>query len=230
MIRLMWRLVRALVTVLVLGGALYLGGPYLLTHAGRYLITQDPLVKADMALVLSGQPYLRVPEAARLYHEGLIPKILLVNEPRPPGQEDLLRLGLRYPDGLEISMQLLEALRVPREAVLTIPERADGLQAEADMVSRFLSGRSARTLIIVASKAQTTRARKIFAATLGLKVGLVMHPVFADPFDPGRWWKNRPDFRQTVWEYAGLADLWRRGLWRAVVGEATLVPPAVTVR
>ena len=144
MIRLMWRLVRALVTVLVLGGALYLGGPYLRTHAGRYLITQDPLVKADMALVLSGQPYLRVPEAARLYHERLIPKIPLVNEPRPPGQEDLLRLGTRYPDGLEISLPLLEALRVPREAVLTIPERADSLQAEADMVSLFLSGRSAR--------------------------------------------------------------------------------------
>jgi hypothetical protein len=123
----MWRLVRARVTVLVLGGALYLGGPYLLTHAGRYLITQDPLVKADMALVLSGQPYLCVPEAARLYHEGLVPKILLVNEPRPPGQDDLLRLGIRYPDGLEISLQLLEALRVPREAILTIPERADGL-------------------------------------------------------------------------------------------------------
>ena len=229
MIRLMWRLVRALVTVLVLGGALYLGGPYLRTHAGRYLITQDPLVKADMALVLSGQPYLRVPEAARLYHERLIPKIPLVNEPRPPGQEDLLRLRTRDPDGLEISLPLLEALRVPREAVLTIPERADSLQAEADMVSRFLSGRSARALIIVTSKAQTTRARKILAATLGPKVGLVMHSVSADPFDPGRWWKNRPDFRQTVWEYAALVDLWRRGLWRAVVGEATPAPPAVTV-
>jgi uncharacterized SAM-binding protein YcdF (DUF218 family) len=98
------------------------------------------------------------------------------------------------------------------------------------MVSRFLSGRSARTIIIVTTQAHTTRARKIFAATLGLKVGLVMHPVSADPFDPGRWWNNLADVRQTVWEYAALVDLWRRGLWRAVVGEATLVPPAVTVR
>ena len=230
MIRLMWRLVRALVTALVLGGALYLGGPYLLTYAGRYLITQDPLVKADMALVLSGQPYLCVPEAARLYHEGLTPKILLINEPRPPGQEDLLRLGIRYPDGVEIALQLLERLRVPRDSILTIADRADGLQAEADMVSRLLSGRSTRTLIIVTSKAQTTRARTIFAATLGRKVGLVMHPVSADPFDPGRWWKNQADFGQTVWEYAALVDVWRRGLWRAVVGEATLTPPTVTVR
>ena len=52
--------------VLILGGGLYLGGPFLLTFAGRALIAQGPLVKADMALVLSGQPYLRVPEAARM--------------------------------------------------------------------------------------------------------------------------------------------------------------------
>jgi len=97
MIRLMWRLVRALAALLVLGGALYLGGPYLLAHAGRYLIAEDPVTKGDMAVVLSGQPYLCVPEAARLYHERLATKILLFNAPRPPGQEDLLRVGTRYP-------------------------------------------------------------------------------------------------------------------------------------
>jgi uncharacterized SAM-binding protein YcdF (DUF218 family) len=230
MIRLFWRIVRALLVLLVVGGGLYLGGPYLLTFAGRYLITQDALVKADIALVLSGQPYLRVPEAARLYHEGLAPKILLVNEPRPRGQEDLFRVGLRYPDSLEISLQLLEALRVPCDAILTIPERADDTQAEADVVTRFFSGRSDRTLIIVTSKAHTTRARKIFSTSLGANVTLVMHPAPADPFDPGRWWQDRVDLGQTVWEYAALADLWRRGFWRAVVGEATLAPPAVTVR
>jgi uncharacterized SAM-binding protein YcdF (DUF218 family) len=230
MIRLLWRLVRALVALVALGLALYLGGPYLLTHAGQYLITEDPLVKGDMALVLPGQPYLRVPEAARLYHEGLTPTILLINEPRPAGQEHLLRLGIRFPDSLELSLQLLKALRVPRNAILTIPERADDLRAEAQLVSRFLASRPARTLLIVTSKAQTTRARKIFGATLGPKVGLVMRPASADPFDPGRWWKNPSDVRQAVWEYAALVDLWRRGLWHAVAGDVTMVPPDVTVR
>ena len=73
MIRLIWRTVRALLMLLVLSVGVYLGGPYLLASAGRYLITQDPLVKADMVLVLSGQPYLRIPEAARIYHEGMAP-------------------------------------------------------------------------------------------------------------------------------------------------------------
>lgn len=230
MLRLVWRLVRTLVVVLVLGGALYLGGPYLLTHAGRYLVAEDSLIKADMAVVLSGQPYLCVPEAARLYHERLTPKILLINAPRPPGQENLLRVGIRYPDALELSLQLLEALRVPREAILTIPERADDLPAEAHAVSRFLAGRPARTLILVMPKAQTGRARKIFEEALGAKVTLVMHPAPADPFDPDRWWQNGNDFRQAVWEYAALAGVWGGGLWRAVVGQVTSLPPPVTVR
>ncbi len=230
MIRLMWRLVRAVLVLAVLGGALYLGGPYLLAHAGRFLVAEDPLTNGDMAVVLSGQPYLGVPEAARVYHERVVPKILLINAPRPPGQDALLRVGIRYPDPLELSLRLLEALRVPREAILAIPERADDLDAEAHLVSRFLGSRSARTLILIAPKARTARARKVFEEVLGAKVALVMHPAPADPFDPDRWWKNGDDFRQTVWEYAVLAGLWGRGLWRAAVGQATSAPPPVTVR
>jgi uncharacterized SAM-binding protein YcdF (DUF218 family) len=201
-----------------------------LAGAGRYLITQDTLVQADMAVVLPGAPFLAVPEAARIYHEGLAPKILLINEARPRGQDDLLRVGIRYPDALEVSLQLLAALRVPREAILTIPERSESTHAEAEMVSRVVAGRSLRTLIVVTTKAHSTRARKVFTARLGSKVGLVIHPVPADPFDPDRWWKERADARQAMWEYAALADLWRRSLWRTAVGDSGRTPPSVTVR
>jgi uncharacterized SAM-binding protein YcdF (DUF218 family) len=230
MIRLLWRTVRALLALLVLGAGVYLGGPFLLASAGRYLVTQDPLARADMVLVLSGQPYLRVPEAARLYHERMAPRILLTNEPRPRGQEELLRIGIRYPDSQELSLQLLEALRVPRDAILTIPERTDSTRTEMQIVARYLVGRSVRTLIIVTSKAHTTRAHKIFTAGLGPQVRVLMHPVPADPFDPGRWWKDRADSKQVLWEYEALADFWRLRFWALLVGEATAVPPEVTVR
>lgn len=79
-------------------------------------------------------------------------------------------------------------------------------------------------------KVRSTRARQFFAAALGPKVRLVMHPVATEPFDPEHWWENRTDLRQTVTENVALVTLWGRGLWRAVAGEATLFPPAVTVR
>ena len=139
-------------------------------------------------------------------------------------------MGLRYPDSLDVSLQILEALHVHREAILTIPERANDTQTEADVVSRFLWDRSVRTLVIVTSEVHSARAQKLFAASLGPKVRLVIRPVPADPFDPGRWWKDRTDGNQVVWDYACLAGLWWRGLWRAVVGEATAIPPPIVVR
>ena len=113
---------------------------------------------------------------------------------------------------------------------MTIPERTDSTRAEMQIVSRFLAGRSVRTLIIVTSKAHTTRAHKVFTVGLGPQVRVVMHPVSADPFDPGRWWKDRADAKQVLWEYLALADFWRLRFWALIVGEATTVPSAVTVR
>jgi hypothetical protein len=223
-------MVRGLAIVLLFGTGIYLGAPYLLAGAGRYLVTQDTLVRADLAVVLPGDLFLSVPEAARIYHEGLAPKILLINESRPRGQEDLLRAGIRYPDTLEASLQLLTALRVPRQAILTIPDRAESLQVEADVVSRVVAGRSVRTLIVITSKAQSRRARQVFVTRLDGKVRLVIHPVPGDPFDPERWWRERTDARQTVWEYAALLDWWRSALWRKLLGAGETAPPPVTVR
>lgn len=223
-------MVRGLVIVLVLGAGMYLGGPYLLAGVGRYLITRDTLVQADLAVVLPGELFLSVPEAARIYHEGLTPRILLLNEPRPRGQEDLLRMGIRYPDSLEASLQLLATLRVPRQAILTVPDRVESLQAEVDAVSRVLAGRSVRTLIVIVPKAHSRRARHVFVARLAGAVGLVMHPVPGDPFDPDGWWKRRTDARQAVWECLALADWWRSALWRRLVGAGETAPPPVTVR
>lgn len=230
MIRWIWRLVRGVIVLLVLGIGLYLGGPFLLASAGRYLVAKDTLVRADMAVVLPGELFLSVPEAARLYHEGLAPTIVLINDARPRGQEDLLRVGLRYPDPLEASLRLLAALRVPRKAILTIPDRAESTQAEAELVSRLLSRRSVRTLILVAPKARSRRARAVFAKRLSNQVGLVMHPVPTDPFDPDRWWTRHTDARQVIWEYAALTIWWQGALWRAVVGADGPTPPPVTVR
>ncbi len=230
MLRLIWRLVRLLVVGLVLVLGLYLGGPFLLTAVGRYLITQHPLAKADLILVLSGQNFLRVPEAARLYHEGFAPKILLTNEPKVRGQEELVRLGIRVPDSQENALTILEALRVPRSAILTISDRPNSTRAEMQTVARFLKSHPVRALILVTSKSHSTRAYKIFAGGLPHDIHLIMHPVPRDPFDPTRWWHDRTDSKAVLHEYQAMADYWRLRLWGAIAAEFTTSPPPVTVR
>ncbi|OGB93727.1 MAG: hypothetical protein A3G35_14170 [candidate division NC10 bacterium RIFCSPLOWO2_12_FULL_66_18] len=230
MLRLIWRLGRLLAVLLVLILAVYLGRPYLLTAIGRYLITEHPPGKADLILVLSGQTVLRVPEAARLYHEGFAPKILLTREPTVRGTEELLRVGLRFPDSQETAITILEALRVPRNVILTISERADSTRAEMLTVVRFLKSHPAKRLIIVTNKSHTTRAYKIFATGLEPGIQLIMHPVPNDPYDPNRWWQDRADAKDVLHEYQALADFWRLRLWAMAVGQFTTAPPPVTVR
>lgn len=230
MVRLIWRLTRLLAVVLVLAIGFYFGSPYLLTAVGRYLITEHPLAKADLVLVLAGQPILRVPEAARIYHEGFAPKILLTREPTLRGSEELLRMGIRFPDSQETAITILEAFRVPRSAILTIPERADSTREEMLTVARFLKSHPVKRLIIVTSKSHTTRAYKIFATGLGPGIHLITRPVPNDPFDPTRWWEDRADAKDVLHEYQALADFWRLRLRERVVGQFTTVPPPVTVR
>jgi uncharacterized SAM-binding protein YcdF (DUF218 family) len=229
-LRLIWRLFRLLLMLMLLGAGLYLGGPFLLRALGHYLITAHPLGKADLVVVLAGEPFLCAPEAARIYHEGLAPAILLTNRPRPRGQEDLLRLGMRYPDAQEISLELLAALRVPKQATHVLRERAESVREEMQAVSRFLAGRSVRTLIVITPKAHSTRVHKIFAAGLGLGTLLLMRPVPSDPFDPDRWWKNSEDVRQVLLEYEAFLEVWRMEIWGMTRGEASPVPPPVMVR
>ncbi len=228
--RLIWRLGRLLAVTLVLVIGLYFGSPYLLTVVGRYLITEQPLAKANLVLVLSGQPLLRVPEGARIYHEGYAPKILLTRELRERGSEELLRLGIRIPDSQENALTILEALHVPRSAILTIQERSDSTRSEMQTVARFLKTHPVKSMIIVTSKSHTTRAYKIFSTGLGPGVRLIMRPVPNDPFDPARWWHDRLDAKDVLHEYEALADFWRLRLWNALVGEFAAPPPAVTVR
>lgn len=229
MFRLLWRLIRLTVACLVLGVGFYFGGPYLLAGLGHYLVTERAPAKADLLVVLAGEPFLRVPEAARLYHRGLAPTILLAREVFPPGFEEVRQLGMAFPDSLEISLRILAGLHVPRSAILTLAEPADSTWAEAEAVGRFLAGRPVQSLILVTSRSHTTRAQKIFASGLGSGFQVGVHPVGPDPFNPARWWRQRADVKQVIHEYLGLADYYRRRLWEWIGGQLGGAPPPVRI-
>ena len=228
--QLIWRIGRLLLLTIILGVGLYFGSPFLLGVMGRYLVTEQPLAKADLILVLSGQVLLRVPEGARLYHEGYASKILLTNEQKERGWEDLLRVGIRVPDSQQRALMLLEELRVPRRDILIIQERGDSSQSEMQTVTRFLKSHPVKSIIIVTSKSHTTRAYKIYSSGLGPGIRLIMHPVPNDPFDPARWWRERTDTKEVLYEYEALADFWRGRLWTITMGESGPPPHPIVVR
>ena len=214
MFRLIRWALRALVLFVLLGLGLFFGGPFLLGAVGRYLITENALARADLLLPLSDDALLTMPEAARLYHEGLAPRILVTRGPERRNADTLARRGIRIPDPFETTLAILEGMRVPRDAIVITEERAGDLLAEAETMARFLKKQSPRTLIVVTPKSRSTRVFKVFTAALGPEIRLIIHPVPGDPFDPANWWHDRKDRREVVSEYQALADFWLAGLWR----------------
>jgi uncharacterized SAM-binding protein YcdF (DUF218 family) len=208
--------IRGVVLLVLFGLGMVVGAPFVFSAAGRYLITDQPLTRADLIFPLAQDVLLTVPEAARLYHEGLAPRILLIAGPGRPGKIDLLRRGIRVPDTLDTSLTILEGLKVPREAIQTDDVQADDLVAEAEAVARFLNDHPARAVIVVTPKSRSTRALKVFGAVLGRGIRLIVHPAPRDPFDPAGWWRDRKDRREVVSEFQSLADFWLAEAWHKV--------------
>jgi len=90
----------------------------LLNAAGRFLVVQDPLEKADVIIVLSGgRRDERVRQAADLYHQGYAPLVLL------SGGEEMA--GISVPEMLR--RQAL-ALGIPPDALLSEPDSTSTAQ------------------------------------------------------------------------------------------------------
>src|SRR3972149_1878023 len=125
------KLIRWLIVLPLLGVALYVGYPFLLKAIGRYLVTEDPLQKADAIVVLAGNGGVaRTLEAVRLYQDGYAPKIILTHQILPKGYEALARLSITVPEERDIQWMVLKAMRIPATVVLQVSERADSTERE----------------------------------------------------------------------------------------------------
>lgn len=183
----------------------------LMRAAGAYLVVADPLEAADVIVLLSGNPILVAPEAAKLFKEGWAPRIILVSEARPEGYDDLRRDGVRVPRDHEIAMSILEGYGVPKERVELLDEETAGTYPELQVIGRYVRWVGLRRVIAVCLKNHSRRVRAILRAAMHPWGRYVVHPVPGDPYRPDRWWWDRLSFRRVVLEYAKLINFW---VWR----------------
>jgi uncharacterized SAM-binding protein YcdF (DUF218 family) len=201
------KLIRWLVVLPLLGLLLYVGHPFLLRTMGRYLITEDPLQKAEAIAVLAGDGGVgRTLEAVRLYQDGYAPKIILTHQRLPKGYEALARLGITVPEERNIQRMVLKAMRVPAAAVLQVSERADSTKSEMAHLVRLLKERRIRTVILVTDRSHSTRASRILARASSGTITIISRPTRYDTFDPEGWWHSRVDTKEVLFEYQKLLD------------------------
>lgn len=173
-------------------------------YAGHYLNLAHPPGKADVIVVLAGSYPDRVRYAADLFHQGWAPQILVMHPIRPPGYDDLLRLGIKVPQEWEINREVLVALDVPPAAVTVMDREGNGTVGEALLVRDFCQKRRIGRILLVTSRYHSRRAYETFRRVLPKEVSLRTTPTPYDSYRADRWWHKRRNVKNTLTEFAKI--------------------------
>ncbi len=194
-------LAATLAAVTVLGFVVYQLRAPLLTRVGGLLYHEDPLGPADAIAVLGGGGLDRTVEAADLFAAGYAPIVVLTRTPEVPIIAELQARGLDVSTKLEVQLDHLEALGVPRDATTVLPRPVDSTQAEAELIAEWAESRQMGRIIVVTAGFHTSRARFVFDRVLrGRPTEVLVRPSRSSGFDPDTWWHVRSNRRNGLFE------------------------------
>jgi len=175
---------------------------------GHWLVVGDRLDHAQAVVVLSGHLPFRAMEAASIYHKGWAQEIWLTKATQSAEEKALARMGIRIVRGDTINRQVLERLGVPPKAIRLLDEGVRNTAEEIQLVGRELQQAGGDRVIIVTSKSHSRRVGVIWGALLGDNPKVIVRYTPADPFDPGRWWRNTKDALAVSREVFGIINVW----------------------
>lgn len=195
----------------LLGLVLWLARAPILTGMSRSLVVADPLTRSDFIYVLNGGVHNRPFQAARLYHQGLAPLIVIPRVEDSPAVE----LGI-YPNETEVAASILQRLGVPNTAIriLDVPGGIASTLDEAVVLRRYVAGTDVRQVILVTSSIHTRRSRWTFdQAVRGSDLRILVSPARETRYSSEDWWKSEIGVVSHAYEFVALAYyiLTRRG-------------------
>ena len=181
----------------------------LFLSAGRLVTREDPLEHADAIYVLGGTWARRWLESADLFREGYSTRIVLSPEARDVGEEVLAGRGTPIPRPVDVQRQMLiDRMHIPAAAIEVLPGELDNTAQEADAIKPLVAANHWRTLIVITDRAVTRRAGYAMRRALGPDVKVIARASRYDSYNPGGWWKTRPMFRTTFYEFPKTLAYW----------------------
>jgi uncharacterized SAM-binding protein YcdF (DUF218 family) len=177
-----------------------------LRGAGRWLIREDPLARADVIVVLSGSMPYRAEEAAQVFKMGYAPEVW-VSHPEGPGA-DMKQLGVHFTGEEEYNRDVLISQGVPETAVRILPHEIIDTEQEVEEVSQEMRRTGKHSVIFVTSMQHTRRVKALWHKLVGDSPAALVHGAPEDPFDRDHWWHNTRDSLAVVREILGLMNVW----------------------
>jgi uncharacterized SAM-binding protein YcdF (DUF218 family) len=151
---------------------------------------------------------------ADAYKKGLAPRIFMAREVPPDGYRLLKERGVEYPESVDLMVNLLEGLGIPRTAFLTSDRPSKSTFDEATLVRELVMKSDYTSLIIITTPYHCRRAWLTFRKVLEENdVRILMLPSSYSDFKPADWWKKRRYLREVIIEYQKLVYYTLKYLW-----------------
>src|SRR4029077_6077546 len=173
---------------------------------GRWLVVEDPLVHADVIVILSGRLPERAVEAARVYRAGYAEQVW-ISPPISP-VDDLKAMKISYLGEDFYNEKVLIAKGVPPDAIRIMERPDENTEAEVRQIVEDLRNSNLRSVIVVTSKPHTRRVRTIWRKLVGSEPRMMVHYAHDDPYDGAHWWRHTRDALDVVRETLGLLNAW----------------------
>jgi uncharacterized SAM-binding protein YcdF (DUF218 family) len=168
----------------VIAGVAYFARGLWLPMAGYALIHSDPPAKADIAVVLAGDPQgRRIEKAAQLTKAGYVSQVLVSG---PPGV-----YGINESD---LAVQFIEHKGYPAQWFIPFPDPSRSTKEESGYILRELQRRNIHSFLLITSDYHSARARRIFLAKereMGYAPQFQTVTAPDEFFHADSWWRNR---------------------------------------
>jgi uncharacterized SAM-binding protein YcdF (DUF218 family) len=194
------------IATIILVIALCAAGVLAFRGVGRWLVREDPLVPADVIVVLSGSMPSRAEEAARIFRLGDAREVWVTQPAAPRGE--LAAMGIQYFGEDYFSREVLIHSGVPEAAVHVLPEPIVDTQEEVEEISHEMRREAKTSVIIVTSPQHTRRVRTLWRKLVGENPRAIVRAARQDSFDADHWWHNTQDTFSVARELMGLANAW----------------------
>jgi uncharacterized SAM-binding protein YcdF (DUF218 family) len=160
-----------------------------LNAVADYLIVNDNLEKADIIIVLGGNPFDRATAAAVLFHKGFAPEVLTTSELIPEGFR-LLKVNLTESEAMK---KWLMELKVPEGAITAI-KKSTSTYEDALVAKEYTSKNGIKSAIIVSSPYHMRRVKMTFNRLFkDTEMKLLYYPAMNADFSTKGWWKREKD-------------------------------------
>ena len=171
----------------------------LLRAAGRALVAQEPVARADVIVISVDADGAGVLEAADLVHAGVATRVALFPDLPDVIDREFIRRGVPYHNAALLAAMQLRALGI--NSVEQIPWYVNGTTDESVSLKRWCLEKRFRSVVFVSTADHSRRTRRMFDRTMrGADTQVIVHYSRYSEFDPDKWWLTRNGIRIEVLE------------------------------